>query len=411
MAGIEEAFEKFVTRVSSGEEPQSEYGDPQTGEKRIPLMQGIKRGYDFENTMPNYYNQRYDYENEMPIYQDDRYNIPQQELAYGGLASFANGGLLKPGQAISKISPETPMEGPLPSGLAIKSIRPTQQAIDDFVNMPVAMGQMIGPDALPGEDYVTYVRRKRAETGPPLFEAIRDPNVIPLNAPGIAPRFETTPQVDVSANPVARALEMAGFTREEIMRILGQQGFADGGRAGYAEGSKPTREDSPILQINPMERDIQFSQDPTMDQIPNVGIAAIGLTKKAKDYNRYLKAFESNDPKVFKKWFDSQTKEFSKTKKLAEDAEMFEIIPEVARGASKTEKQIANNQLRESMGRYYAQELGPYYSQEVGILDNLTFKAYGGRVSMSEGGLTTTVPPAKGPDSQGVESLFRRRYS
>jgi hypothetical protein len=25
--------------------------------------------------------------------------------------------------------------------------------------------------------------------------------------------------------------------------------------------------------------------------------------------------------------------------------------------------------------------------------------------------LTKTVPPAKGPDSQGVESLFRRRYS
>jgi hypothetical protein len=63
------------------------------------------------------------------------------------------------------------------------------------------------------------------------------------------------------------------------------------------------------------------------------------------------------------------------------------------------------------MGRYYAQELGPYYSQEIGILDNLIFKAYGGRVSMSDGGLTTTVPPDKGPDSQGVESLFRRRYS
>jgi hypothetical protein len=190
-----------------------------------------------------------------------------------------------------------------------------------------------------------------------------------------------------------------------------QQDLAYGGRAGYAGGGKPTREDSPILQINPMEKDIQFSQDPTMEQMPNVGIAAIGLTKKAKDYNRYLKAFESNDPKVFKKWFDSQTKEFSKTKKLAEDAEMFELIPEVARGASKTEKQLANNQLRESMGGYYAQELGPYYSQEIGILDNLIFKANGGRVSMSEGGLTKTVPPAKGPDSQGVESLFRRRYS
>ena len=87
MAGIEEAFKKFVTRVSSGEEPQSEYGDPQTGEKRIPIMQGIKRGYDYQNTMPNYYNQRYGYENETPVYNDDRYSIPQQELAYGGLTT------------------------------------------------------------------------------------------------------------------------------------------------------------------------------------------------------------------------------------------------------------------------------------------------------------------------------------
>ena len=167
-------------------------------------------------------------------------DIGDYDYADGGLASFANGGLLKPGKVISKISPETPMEEPLPSGLAIKSIRPTQQAIDDFVNMPVAMGQMIGPDALPNEDYVTYVRRKRAETGPPLFEAIRDPNVIPLNAPGVAPRLETTPQVDVSANPIARALEMAGFTKEEIMRILGQQGLANGGRVSMSDGGLTT---------------------------------------------------------------------------------------------------------------------------------------------------------------------------
>ena len=155
------------------------------------------------------------------------------DLANGGVANmfrerpeYSLGG---PTKAIRKISPETPMEEPLPSGLAIKSIRPTQQAIDDFVNMPVAMGQMIGPDALPNEDYVTYVRRKRAETGPPLFEAIRDPNVIPLNAPGVFPRLETTPQVDVSANPIARSLEMAGFTKEEIMRIISERGYANGG--------------------------------------------------------------------------------------------------------------------------------------------------------------------------------------
>jgi hypothetical protein len=31
--------------------------------------------------------------------------------------------------------------------------------------------------------------------------------------------------------------------------------------------------------------------------------------------------------------------------------------------------------------------------------------------NFADGGLTKTVPPAKGPDSQGVETLFRRRYS
>ena len=40
-----------------------------------------------------------------------------------------------------------------------------------------------------------------------------------------------------------------------------------------------------------------------------------------------------------------------------------------------------------------------------------TRMSYGGRVSMSDGGLTTMIAPAKGPDSQGVESLFRRRYN
>ena len=33
------------------------------------------------------------------------------------------------------------------------------------------------------------------------------------------------------------------------------------------------------------------------------------------------------------------------------------------------------------------------------------------RMTMMYGGLTNTIPPAKGPDSQGVESLFRRRYN
>ena len=73
----------------------------------------------------------------------------------------------------------------------------------------------------------------------------------------------------------------------------------------------------------------------------------------------------------------------------------------------------------------------PYYEQTLAKQDPTTYSqlqqqrsqqeasarvmptrmAYGGRVSMSDGGLTTTIAPAKGPDSQGVESLFRRRYN
>jgi hypothetical protein len=45
------------------------------------------------------------------------------------------------------------------------------------------------------------------------------------------------------------------------------------------------------------------------------------------------------------------------------------------------------------------------------VQDPRTMMAYGGRVSMSNGGLTNTIPPARGPNSQGVESLFTRRYN
>jgi hypothetical protein len=37
--------------------------------------------------------------------------------------------------------------------------------------------------------------------------------------------------------------------------------------------------------------------------------------------------------------------------------------------------------------------------------------ANGGLASFANGGLTETVSPVRGPMSQGVESLFRRRYN
>ena len=113
MAGIEQAFENFIKRVSGKEEPVNEIGDAQTGDKRIPVMQGIISGYDYQNTMPNYYNQRYNYENETPVYNDDRYSIPQQELANGGRVSMSNGGSVKTG--LTKTVP--PAKGPNSQGV------------------------------------------------------------------------------------------------------------------------------------------------------------------------------------------------------------------------------------------------------------------------------------------------------
>ena len=376
MAGIEEAFEKFSDRLAREESKryvknqQGEYKEYLTEEqdpypiKLGPLQLGANANMVTGKFSPN------EYQNVSTMNRNvglrGKYNVPNS-----GIALLGSIGDVRSNQKVRTDLPFNPMTG--------EASPYSEMRKDVYKDSPYSVGAQYNPQGTDEMYSALYNKGGGYNLGY---------NKGPVN-------------VSYTSNP--------GLGNNVMLR--GQYNFADGGRAGYAEGSKPTREDSPILQINPMERDIQFSQDPTMEQMPNVGIAAIGLTKKAKDYNRYIKAFESNDPKVFKKWFDSQTKEFSKTKKLAEDAEMFELIPEVARGASKTQKQLANNQLRESMGRYYAQELGPYYSQEIGILDNLIFKAYGGRVSMSDGGLTTTVPPDKGPDSQGVESLFRRRYS
>ena len=56
------------------------------------------------------------------------------------------------------------------------------------------------------------------------------------------------------------------------------------------------------------------------------------------------------------------------------------------------------------------------YTSNPGLSNNVMLRgqynfADGGQAGYAYGGLTKTVPPVKGPDSQGVESLFIRRYS
>ncbi len=63
------------------------------------------------------------------------------------------------------------------------------------------------------------------------------------------------------------------------------------------------------------------------------------------------------------------------------------------------------------IGLYYS----PNYESETAPRLDFTIGPKGGSLGFTkrfaDGGLTKTVPPAMGPDSQGVESLFRRRYS
>jgi len=179
-------------------------------------MQGIKRGYDFENTMPNYYNQRYNYENEMPMYQDDRYNIPQQELAEGGVAGLAIK-LNRPVQSGDPLgSYYDDGKGPLTPGFLNDSYGPVN-SITGLRPVERKMGLFTNPDgSYPSENI-----------------SPNSPRIGPIELTGVLPsqlQQSQTSQIDISTNPIAKALEMAGFTREEIMRILGQQGFANGGK-------------------------------------------------------------------------------------------------------------------------------------------------------------------------------------
>ena len=87
-----------------------------------------------------------------------------------------------------------------------------------------------------------------------------------------------------------------------------------------------------------------------------------------------------------------------------------ERLEKIATGKIKDVKKIEQR----AAGRKKVEE-SPYedimdrYSDPI-ELDDVDF-ANGGLASFANGGLTKTVPPAMGPDSQGVETLFRRRYS
>ena len=107
-------FNKLYNQVRNPSE--DEYGEPQTGEKEIPLYQGIKQGYDIYESMPVY-------QMGIPSLSDrfifDQQNINpyfQQQLALGGNVGYQYGGGAI-GYSNGGLAPITPMT-PIAPGYA-----------------------------------------------------------------------------------------------------------------------------------------------------------------------------------------------------------------------------------------------------------------------------------------------------
>jgi len=405
MAGIEEAFEKFVTRVSSREEPQDEYGDPQTGEKRIPLMQGIKRGYDFENTMPNYYNQRYDYENEMPIYQDDRYNIPQQELMGGGVASmfrerlgYQEGGSL-------------PTSVTAPSGIDY-----------ELFYSPFSGKPLYRPKYDPSRTDLVYSGTDPEE----FFRTVMTTGVS-------TPTTTEIPTVDpFSGQPVSAQDQMA-FAQPQA-DIFPQQNIPQppspvdqfiAERKFQSEADAAARSGVPFTKkIQDFIGDLYSGPQIAEMQERTFGTSGLpGATGIVSDLRHATAASQVRDKiadAVSMGYFNPaglipQSLGLFGSQVLGAANEIQSIRPNM-----QSMRDIAEDLRANFLGAVqvpYGQTASATYNQ---LLNNPTIAAQrsqqeaAARVTptrMAGGGLTTTIPPVSGPDPQGVESLFRRRYN
>ena len=313
---------KVKKKKISKDEPEDEYGDPQTGEKRIPLMQGIRRGYDFENTMPNIYNSP---------------RLSQVDLADGGVASmfrerpgYQEGGFTdylsnplyqsflqspfyQPGPSAQVITPIT-----LPSGQILNL--PNAGVADQFKRyLDITPQQRPDDLGLPGQENLREETLEEAmNRGEKFFDPIGGFQVNPLTGgrmgTGIDPNFITQRAMQAEQDAAARTkpyvssnqMYMPGVTRSTVI-------------------SSP---------YQTMKQDLLMRQ----------GTVQTGGTPRS-----------------------------------------------ASEGSSGINPLFAINRLIQAE-QDAAARVAP-------------------RMTMAYGGLTNTVPPAMGPDSQGVESLFRRRYN
>ena len=459
MAGIEEAFEKFVTRVSGreksrAEQPLSKYKSYSEQE----LLENIEAKY--PNQLQSFSQEDYQL-NTMPMFEPKDVAPPKSyspmpvekylkgreymDLAEGGVASMFRE---RPGYQMGGITPQlnpfasreetleeaiargeifynpitgieiNPLTGvDVPGGRVLQSILDSQQ---QFMQQPQQSQtpQIQSPQLSYNEiQKANYARRmgelenKFANQGTSSTKYIQDMTnllaqmktsggIDPLGA--MQSKYYTGPSSGsvsegrgIDANFVINRAQQS--ERDAAARVTPTR-MAEGGRVGYAFGGM-------------MKQALSQIGDQLAEKLPPEQQEAI------------VKANQSGGGigSIFRSII-SRVADAVKNKSTATPA---------AGLAIKLDRPVQSG---DPIGSYYANPNNPalssiappttnpltrplstagFYGSEIfDILKRLGFNfADGGRVSMSEGGLTTTVPPAKGPDSQGVESLFRRRYS
>ena len=405
MAGIEDAFEKFVTRVSSREEPQDEYGDAQTGDKMIPLYQNKIPGYDIYESMPtrggNYF---------------------EQELANGGVASmfrerpgYQVGGTIGPFALQRNPFDQYGFSDPVISALTGNIFTSGQRFRDvtDLSSGPdIQRAQSLGYSQ-PEIQELGLQRDMLADYRNALFEA------------SLGSTFQTNPektaldlatslrQMYMNPTPPVQQSNQQFFQQPIQQQVVTQQpqmSYNEIQKANYARRIGEL-EDKFARQGTSSTKYIQDMTNLLAQMKNSGGIDPLGAMQ-SKYYTGPSSGSVSEGRGIDANFVinRAQQSERDAAARVTPTRMAFGGLASFNQGGQvkSYEEQTLNKKGYETTGMS-KKEIFDLYDSVMGTFSKRF--ADGGRVSMSDGGLTTTVPPDKGPDSQGVESLFRRRYN
>jgi hypothetical protein len=381
MAGIEEAFEKFVTRVSSrerspAEQPLSKYKSYSEQE----LLENIEAKY--PNQLQSFSQEDYQL-NTMPMFEPKNVAPPRSyspmpvekylrgkeymDLAEGGVASMFRE---RPGYQVGgTIDPFALQRSP------IDQYGYSDPVISALTGNIFTSGQRFRDVFSPQAGLMMQQAQAAGYSEPEMEELRQQQDLFPsfqrsLNEAYFGPTFQ--------ANPQTSTVDLATAVRN--------------------------------LFLNPQPAQQQFMQQPQTPQTPQTQSPQLSYNEIQKaDYARRMGELENK----FAKQGTSSTKYIQDMTNLLAQMKTSGGIDPLGAMQSKYYTGPSSGSVSEGRGidANFVINRAQQSEREAAARVTPTRMADGGRVSMSEGGLTTTIPPAKGPDSQGVESLFRRRYS